>query len=197
MQLCAFSIPEARPEIKGEAMAGNLYTNIAEKRKIMRELYGGMMTLTDVARELSVNRDVALAWVHSLGLGVQVGKRVRYETDEVAKAIVRARGMCVQPTKKGASGMSAYRICEECGAALDPGERCDCRDTSRGDELLALYGLAAGTGKCTCPNGQMQPPKGADELAQTGKCIYGIPCINHDCTDMTPCSPPRGGRAAV
>lgn len=27
--------------------------------------------------------------------------------------------------------MSAYRICEECGAALDPGERCDCRDTSR------------------------------------------------------------------
>ena len=22
--------------------------------------------------------------------------------------------------------MSAYRICEECGAALDPGERCDC-----------------------------------------------------------------------
>ncbi len=75
-------------------MAGNLYTNIAEKRKIMRELYGGMMTLTDVARELSVNRDVARAWVRSLGLGVQVGKRVRYETDEVAKAIVRARGMC-------------------------------------------------------------------------------------------------------
>ena len=23
--------------------------------------------------------------------------------------------------------MSTYRICEECGAALDPGERCDCR----------------------------------------------------------------------
>ena len=22
--------------------------------------------------------------------------------------------------------MSVYRICEECGAALDPGERCDC-----------------------------------------------------------------------
>ena len=23
--------------------------------------------------------------------------------------------------------MRAYRICEECGAALDPGERCDCQ----------------------------------------------------------------------
>lgn len=22
--------------------------------------------------------------------------------------------------------MSAYRVCGECGAALDPGERCDC-----------------------------------------------------------------------
>lgn len=75
-------------------MAGNLYANIAEKRKIMRDLYGGMMTLTDVAKELSSNRDVARAWVRSLGLGVQVGKRVRYETDEVAKAIVQARGMC-------------------------------------------------------------------------------------------------------
>lgn len=26
--------------------------------------------------------------------------------------------------------MSAYRVCEECGAALDPGERCDCLPTA-------------------------------------------------------------------
>ena len=75
-------------------MAGNLYANIAEKRKIMRELYGGMMTLTDVAKELGTTRDVARSWVRGLGLGVQIGKRVRYETDEIAKAIVQARGMC-------------------------------------------------------------------------------------------------------
>lgn len=75
-------------------MAAKIYTDIAEKRKIMRDIYGGMMTLTDVARELSVNRDVARAWVRSLGLGAQIGKRVYYETDEVAKAIVQARGMC-------------------------------------------------------------------------------------------------------
>ena len=74
----------------------NLYTNIAEKRKILREIYGGMMTLTDVAKELG-NRDrsVARAWVRELGLGTQIGKRVYYETDEIAKAIVQGRGMCV------------------------------------------------------------------------------------------------------
>lgn len=75
-------------------MAAKIYTDIAEKRKIMRDIYGGMMTLTDVARELSVNRGVARAWVRGLGLGTQIGKRVYYETDEIAKAIVQGRGMC-------------------------------------------------------------------------------------------------------
>lgn len=75
-------------------MAGTIYTNIAEKRKILRELYGGMMTLTDVAKELGRTREVARAWVRGLGLGTQIGKRVYYETDEIAKAIVQGRGMC-------------------------------------------------------------------------------------------------------
>ncbi len=26
--------------------------------------------------------------------------------------------------------MSMYRICPDCGAHLDPGERCDCRDAT-------------------------------------------------------------------
>lgn len=71
-----------------------LYADIAEKRKLLREIYGGMMTLTDVARELGRDRSVARAWVRSLGLGTQIGKRVYYETDEIAKAIVNGRGMC-------------------------------------------------------------------------------------------------------
>lgn len=75
-------------------MAGNIYANIAEKRKILRELYGGMMTLVDVANELGRSRDVARAWVRALGLGTQIGKRTYYETDEIAKAIVQGRGMC-------------------------------------------------------------------------------------------------------
>lgn len=75
-------------------MPGKLYSDIAEKRRILRDIYSGMMTLTDVAKELGVKRDVARAWVRSLGLGTQIGKRVYYETDEIAKAIVQARGMC-------------------------------------------------------------------------------------------------------
>lgn len=75
-------------------MGNKLYTDVAEKRKLLREIYGGMMTLTDVAKELSVGREVARAWVRELGLGSQIGRRVRYETDEIAKAIVLGRGMC-------------------------------------------------------------------------------------------------------
>ena len=83
--------------------------------------------------------------------------------------------------------------CRDQGALIAGEYNEDRRDRSLwyapGDELLSLYGLAK-TGKCTCPNGQMQAPKGADECAQMGKCIYGIPCINHECTYMTPYSPP-------
>ena len=90
--------------------------------------------------------------------------------------------------------------CREQGALIAGEYNEDRRDRSLwytpGDELLALYGLAE-TGKCTCPNGQMQSPKGADECAQTGKCIYGIPCINHACTYMTPYSPPEGDEPSV
>lgn len=29
-----------------------------------------------------------------------------------------------------------YRVCEDCGAALDPGERCDCKNNSLIEALL-------------------------------------------------------------
>ena len=86
--------------------------------------------------------------------------------------------------------------CREQGALITGKFNEDRRDRSLwytpGDELLALYGLAAETGKCTCPNGQMQTPEQANSFAQMGECNIRKPCSNHGETDMTPYSPPPG-----
>lgn len=70
-----------------------LHAQIKEKRSIMREVYGGMMTLTDLTKELGMNRDAAKEWAQEQGLAICIGKRVKYETDEVARLIVNRRGM--------------------------------------------------------------------------------------------------------
>lgn len=41
--------------------------------------------------------------------------------------------------------MDYYRICPDCGAALDPGEKCDCQLDQR-DELEAFLGEGDGDG---------------------------------------------------
>ncbi len=65
------------------------------------------------------------------------------------------------------------------------------------DELLALYGMEAETGKCTCPSGQMQTPEEANSFALMGSCNIRKPCSTHVETDMTPCSPPSGDGASA
>lgn len=74
------------------------------------------------------------------------------------------------------SGKQIRRIaasCKEKGALLAGNYNTDQRDRTLwytpGDELLALYGLSE-TGNCICPDGQMETPEGANELAQMGKC---------------------------
>lgn len=67
---------------------------IAEKRRVLRELYGGMMSLSDLSRELGYKKpDGAAPWVRMVGLeAVMVSpKRRAYETDRVAAEIVRRR----------------------------------------------------------------------------------------------------------
>ncbi len=66
---------------------------VQEKRRAMFDRYGGMMTMKDVQRELGVTEVVAREWIQAHVEGCPVGKRVKYETDEVAKAIVLTRGM--------------------------------------------------------------------------------------------------------
>lgn len=56
--------------------------------------YGGMMSVTDLSKELSTNRENAKKWGMSKGIGIQVNGRIKFESRVVAREIVRARGMC-------------------------------------------------------------------------------------------------------
>lgn len=35
-----------------------------------------------------------------------------------------------------------YRICPSCGAALDPGERCDCREETENEQARNMREIA-------------------------------------------------------
>lgn len=70
------------------------YRQIEEKRRILREEYGGSMTFSDVVGELHINRDAAKKWVEDNCLCLDVGKRTKIDTDMVAKRLVELRGMC-------------------------------------------------------------------------------------------------------
>ena len=50
--------------------------------------------------------------------------------------------------------MSLYRICGECGASLDPGERCDCRPAAALDLIQPEESPHpdGGGGVLACPN---------------------------------------------
>lgn len=71
------------------------YNEIKEKRQILRDIYGGMMSIADLTKELGYNSPKsARAWLSTVEVeAVKVGRGIRYETDQVAKAIVNGRGM--------------------------------------------------------------------------------------------------------
>lgn len=75
-------------------MATMLTNEIAEKRRIMRGIYGGMMTLAQLTRELGLkDTRAAKSWAIANGIGNQIGRNIKYDTDTVAKTIVLGRGM--------------------------------------------------------------------------------------------------------
>ena len=75
-------------------------TRFQADTKALREeflnLYGGMMSLSDLARELGVNREAAKRWAFEKGIGnntvMCVGGRVKYDTRLVVKEIMNGRG---------------------------------------------------------------------------------------------------------
>lgn len=73
----------------------NLNNQIAEKRKILRGEYGGMMSLNDLTKEIGSDPSNAKRWGVDIGAAVKIGSgRVKYDVDVVAKHIVMLRGMC-------------------------------------------------------------------------------------------------------
>lgn len=71
------------------------YKDVREKRSILREAYGGMMTVTDLAKELGYSdRKSARRAIEEMGLqATRIGRLKRYDTDLVARALVDGRGM--------------------------------------------------------------------------------------------------------
>lgn len=76
-------------------MSPVLYSEIEKKTKLLREDYGGMMTAKQLMRELGFGSyHTVQDWIRESGLdGVRVGRSVKFETDQVARVIVNARGM--------------------------------------------------------------------------------------------------------
>ena len=64
-----------------------LYSELFEK-------YGGMMSVSDLMKELSSSRTTAKQWANEHVEGILIGVRIKYETRLVAKAIVNSRGFC-------------------------------------------------------------------------------------------------------
>lgn len=74
-------------------------TQLRVKQEALFRRYGGMMTLSEVSRELGYrNRVAARDWlIDKMVPEVRIGAVSRYESDVVAKAIVDSR---VYPIKK-------------------------------------------------------------------------------------------------
>ena len=73
----------------------SIQNQIAEKRRILRGNYGGMMSLKDLSREMGATPSNARQWGREIGAAVQIGsERTKYDVDVVAKQIVLRRGMC-------------------------------------------------------------------------------------------------------
>lgn len=77
-------------------MANDLHAReIREKRNILRQEYGGMMSPTDLMRELGYRSPQSMKrWTREVGLlGTKIGARVKYDTDSVARILVNMKGM--------------------------------------------------------------------------------------------------------
>ena len=71
-------------------------SEVKEKRGILRDRYGGMMTLADLMEELGYKSEKSAARAaREMDLPqTKVGRSKKFDTDTVARRLVELRGMC-------------------------------------------------------------------------------------------------------
>ncbi len=70
----------------------NISEEIRLKRKSLREMYGGLMSGTQLKHELGCCWETAARWGKENNVGIRVGTRIKYDTDEVARVLITQRG---------------------------------------------------------------------------------------------------------
>ena len=74
-----------------------LQAEVKSLKEEFLKLYGGMMSLSELSRELGVNREPAKRWADEKGIGNgttrAISGRIKYDSRLVAKEIVYGRGM--------------------------------------------------------------------------------------------------------
>ena len=70
--------------------------DVSEKRGILRDRYGGLMTLNNLMEELGYDCPAsARRAVEAMDIpATKIGKSKKYDTDIVARRLVELRGMC-------------------------------------------------------------------------------------------------------
>lgn len=71
-------------------------SEVREKRNILRDRYGGMMTLVDLMTELGYKSEKS-AMRAALEMNLpqtKVGRSKKFDTDTVARRLVELRGVC-------------------------------------------------------------------------------------------------------
>ena len=71
-------------------------SEVREKRNILRDRYGGMMTLVDLMEELGYKSEKS-AMRAALEMSLpqtKVGRSKKFDTDTVARRLVELRGVC-------------------------------------------------------------------------------------------------------
>lgn len=71
-------------------------SEVREKRNILRDRYGGMMTLVDLMTELGYKSEKsAMRAAIEMGLPqTKIGRSKKFDTDTVARRLVELRGIC-------------------------------------------------------------------------------------------------------